>query len=100
MRTRKLLGSATVVDVSNVIVLLDALALTLRGPFCDRSGEEGHELSNGASLVERKRRKIGGIAEDSARTRRRRKNDGEGEDLDHGGCLERLLPSYRLAAWQ
>ena len=70
-RTTQLLWPTTIVDMCSVLILLNALTLALGGTFRHRSREKRHEFADRTLLIERERGKIGGVAENNARTRRR-----------------------------
>jgi len=59
----KLLGAAAVVNMGSVHVLLHALPLGLGRAIDNGLGEEGHELGDGASLVEGEAGEVRGGAE-------------------------------------
>lgn len=62
LRTSKLFGTSTIVDMSDVALLLHCLALSLWRSFGNSLGQESHEFRSGTSLVEAERRKVAGSA--------------------------------------
>ena len=70
--------------MSRVIVLLDALSLSLRCTVNDCLREEGEKFADGAALVEGEAREVVRARERRARAGGRREDDGDHVDL-HGG---------------
>ena len=69
-----------------IVILLDALPLSLWCAFRDGLREEGHELADGAFLVEGEAGEVGSLAENGGGTGGGSEDDGEGEDLHGFGC--------------
>ena len=81
INTAELFSAPSVIYVSHIVILLDGLALAGWCALCYRPGKEWHEFTHWTSLIERKRWKIGCIAENSGWARWRDENYGEGKDL-------------------
>ncbi len=85
MLTCELLGTAAIVDMGNVALLLDGLPLPLGCPLSDGLGKEGHEFPSGSPLIETERRQIAGIGENGCCSRWRRQKNRNRVDL-HDEC--------------